>query len=131
MLGSVTMLHLAGLSVNVISITAIIFSSGVGINDAVIKAHTLIGLLKKGMDFNHALRVASQKRFMPILLTSITTLISCIVQATFTPEWDQIQLSICIAMAGGIVYSTLWAVFSMPALLKTVGWNYRIVQPMG
>ena len=129
-IGSTVLLHFSALSFNMISIAAILFSSGVGINDAVIKADTIMRALRRGFDFDLALNLACRRRFVPILLTSITTLVSCLIQLSITPEWDQIQLSILIALAGGILFSTLWAIFTMPAILKVIGKDYLIVQPI-
>jgi multidrug efflux pump subunit AcrB len=72
-------------------------------------------LRKEGMELVEAVRLGSERRFTPIILTSITTILGLVpLTATASSLWSPLGWTII----GGMVSSTLLTLLIVPVLYR-------------
>ncbi|MEJ2003782.1 MAG: efflux RND transporter permease subunit [Cyclobacteriaceae bacterium] len=116
--GSLLCLWVTNTGINVISIVGIVVTLGISVNDAILKVTSVRSLLRKGIAPIKAIKTASQERFNPVVMTSLTTLAACLPMFWFHGGGSEIQLALGITVIGGLGASTLGALFAIPAMLS-------------
>ncbi|MCA6074154.1 efflux RND transporter permease subunit [Fulvivirga sedimenti] len=115
--GSLIALYLTGEGLNMISSVGMVVGLGISVNDAILKVDTFRKYIRQGLAVNEAMRLTSSRRIRPILITSYTTVFACLPMYFFKGIGNEIQGSMGIAIMGGVVASTMAAIFFIPVLL--------------
>ena len=102
---------------NILSIVGIVVTLGISVNDSILKISTVLELLKKGIRRDAAIEEASKMRFTPIVLTSLTTIASCLPFYFGNGAGSEIQRAMSAAMIGGLFLSTFGALYMVPSLM--------------
>ena len=116
--GSVWGHLLMGFDISFISIFGMIALSGVVINDSVV----LVDYFNKvrdqaGLSIRDALVMAVERRFRPILLTTITTSLGLLPMLTETSLQAKFLIPMAVSIAFGVLYASLVIIFLVPALI--------------
>ncbi|MFC1644430.1 efflux RND transporter permease subunit [Patescibacteria group bacterium] len=100
-----------GIYFNATSMIGVIALSGIVVNNAIILLEYLGDLRKEGMDIKSALLEAGETRFMPILLTSATTILG-----SLTIISDPVWAGLAWAIALGLSLSSFLTLIIFPIL---------------
>ncbi len=119
--GSIIALWMTELPMNVISLVGIVVTLGISVNDAILKVSSVRSFLAVGLSLKHAVKMASKERFMPVVMTSLTTLAACLPMFFFRGAGNEIQQAMGITVIGGLCASTLGALILIPAMIKLAG----------
>ena len=116
LIGGILALFVAGQSINVISLIGLIILMGIANNDAVVKVDFIIRKRLAGASLRDAIYQAGKERFRPIVMTSLTTIFGLIPMIIGFGEGTQLRKSLSIAIAGGLVTSTLLTLVIIPVI---------------
>ena len=116
--GSVWGHLLMGFDISFVSIFGMIALSGVVINDSVV----LVDYYNRVRDetevsIREALVTAVERRFRPILLTTMTTSLGLLPMLTETSLQAKFLIPMAVSIAFGILYASLVIIFLVPALI--------------
>lgn len=107
-------LWICGQTLNLMSAIGIIVTCGIVVNDSILKLDAINELRKSGMPLMQAVHTAGQRRLMPIIMTSLTTIFA-MVPVLFTSDMgSELQRPLAIAMIGSMIVGTLVSVFIIP-----------------
>lgn len=116
--GSVMGHLLMGFDISFISIFGMIALSGVVVNDSVVLVDYYNQLRKEQeLDVKAALVAAVERRFRPILLTTMTTSLGLLPMLTETSLQAKFLIPMAVSIAFGILYASIVIVFLVPALI--------------
>jgi len=105
-----------GYDLSILSIFGIVALSGVVINDSLLLIDYANSHLQKGQTPFDALLIAGQRRFRPILLTSLTTFFGLAPMLLETSTQAQFLIPMAISLAFGIMFATGITLLLIPAL---------------
>ena len=107
-------LKVFGMSINLMSMIGIVVMSGIIINDSILKIDTIIQLQKKGSPLMKALLVAGHRRFKPILMTSLTTILALLPLLFSSGIGAELQAPLAISLIGGMLLGTFVSLYFIP-----------------
>ncbi|MEZ5071350.1 MAG: efflux RND transporter permease subunit [Bacteroidales bacterium] len=108
------LLLLLGHTVNVMALIGIVVMCGIVINDSIIKVDTINRLRKERYGVVHAVLTAGTRRLKPILMTSLTTILSLLPFLVFRGLGNEMQRPLAIALTGGLGVGTFVSLFLIP-----------------
>ncbi len=114
--GALLLLWIFDSGINLMSLIGIVVMCGIIINDSILKVDTINNLRKEGYNLLRAVVMAGDRRLKPILMTSLTTILSI---APFLVRGDMgsdLQYPLSLALIGGMVLGTIVSVFFIPIL---------------
>ena len=76
--GALLLLEIFGSSLNIMSAIGIIVMSGIVINDSILKVDTINQLNRGGLSIRDAIFEAGKRRFNPIIMTTLTTVLAMV-----------------------------------------------------
>lgn len=114
-MGSLILLHLFDAGVNIMSLAGIIISLGIVVNDSILKMDLIQQLLEtENYGLETAVLQASKKRFLPIILTSLSTVLA-VIPIFWSPSFgNQLQVPFALSLIGGMSVSTFTSLFLLP-----------------
>jgi len=113
--GALLLLYAFGVSLNVMSAIGIIVMSGIIINDSIIKVDTINRLRREGYGVAGAVFEAGRRRFNPIIMTSLTTILA-LLPLFFTKGLGvELQAPLAISVIGGMMLGTVVSLYFIPA----------------
>lgn len=114
-MGSLILLYLFKASVNLMSLAGMIISLGIVVNDSILKMDRIQQLLKsKNYYLGKAILRAGKQRFLPIILTSLSTVLA-IIPIFWNPSLgNQLQIPFALSLLGGMTVSTFTSLFLLP-----------------
>ena len=116
--GSVIGHLIMGFDISFISIFGMIALSGVVINDSVVLVDYYNHVRnERGLDVKDALVAAVERRFRPILLTTMTTSLGLLPMLTETSLQAKFLIPMAVSIAFGILYASIVIIFLVPALI--------------
>lgn len=118
LVGSFIAMYLFGQSYNLMSIIGIIIMLGAIDNDAVIAVDMITSNRRNGMLLADAIVDGMQKRFRPIVMTTLTTIIGMIPLILGFGKGLELAAAISYPIIGGLIGSTLFTMFLIPVLYK-------------
>ena len=114
-MGSFVALFLTGWSFSFFAFVGFISLVGIVVNNSIIMVDYINQLRKEGMPLIEAVKTGSERRFIPIVLTTITTILGLLpLTATSSNLWSPLGWTII----GGMVSSTLLTLLIVPVLYK-------------
>ncbi len=118
LVGSFITMYLFGQSYNLMSIIGIIIMLGAIDNDAVIAVDMITSNRRNGMPLADAIVDGMQKRFRPIVMTTLTTIIGMIPLILGFGTGLELAAAISYPIIGGLIGSTIFTMFLIPVLYK-------------
>lgn len=115
LVGAVLGHALAGMDMNFMSMMGMVAVAGVSVNDSLVLVHFVNARVAEGGSLEEAARDAGVSRFRPILLTSLTTAAGVTPLLLETSLQAQFLIPMALAMASGILFSTLITLFFVPS----------------
>lgn len=116
-LGVVVSLYLFGSSLSLNSLLGTILLSGIVVNNAIIMIDFYQHMAEQYESKREAIAHAAGLRFPPIVITALTTILGMLPLAIGLGEGSNIVQPLGIAVSGGLLFSTLFTLFVVPALL--------------
>jgi multidrug efflux pump subunit AcrB len=109
--------YLNDMPINRLSLYGIIALAGIVVNDALVYMETFNANMRSGMKFREALFDAGYRRFRPILLTTITTVLGMAPLILEKSLQAQFLIPMAISVSYGLVYVTFIMLVLLPAML--------------
>ncbi len=116
LVGAFIMMYLAGQSYNVMSIVGLVIMLGAIDNDAVIAVDLIISNRRNGMKLEEAILDGMTKRFRPIVMTTLTTILGIIPLIVGFGKGLELAVAISYPVIGGLIASTLFTLFVVPVV---------------
>lgn len=114
--GALVFLWIFNNSLNIMSMIGIIVMSGVTINDSILKIDTINRLRKQGYKIHDAILEAGKRRFKPIMMTSLTTILALLPLLFIRGIGSDLQLPLALSIIGGLTVGTLASLYFIPIL---------------
>ena len=112
---------LLGLPITMFSVFGLVALAGVVVNDSIVLMDFINHRLREGDDFLRAVVSAGQRRFRPVILTSLTTiagLTPILLEKSFQA---QVLIPMAASLCFGLVLATLLVLFLVPVLFSVYG----------
>jgi len=107
---------LMGFNLSILSMFGIVALAGVVVNDSLLLIDYANGLRRDGMELMPTLLQAGQRRFRPILLTSLTTFCGLMPMILETSVQAQFLIPMAISLGFGIMFATFITLLLIPSL---------------
>ena len=114
--GTTWLLFITGQSFNVISLIGIVVLVGIVVNDAIVKIDFINQERKRGQHVLEAVIEAGKKRFRPIIMTSVTTILGLLPLAIGLGQGAELQRPLALAIIGGLFTSTVLTLIVIPVI---------------
>ncbi|MDR2027592.1 MAG: efflux RND transporter permease subunit [Prevotellaceae bacterium] len=119
---ALALLYVSGHSLNLMSAIGLVVTSGIIINDSILKVDVMNQLRKEGYSLMAAIHEAGRRRLKAIIMTSLTSIV-CMVPLLFTSDLgSQLEKPLAIATIGGMIMGTPVSLFVVPIVYW---WIYR------
>jgi HAE1 family hydrophobic/amphiphilic exporter-1 len=118
LVGSFIVMYLFGQSYNLMSIIGIIIMLGAIDNDAVIAVDLITSNRRSGVPLTDAILDGMRKRFRPIVMTTLTTIIGMIPLIFGFGKGLELAAAISYPIIGGLIGSTVFTLFLIPVLYR-------------
>jgi len=115
-IGVVLILFLTGTTFNIVTFIGIIILAGIVTNNAIVLVYYINQLRQRGLARDDAILTAGPIRLRPILMTAISTIFAMIPLALGTGEGSEMQISLAIAVIGGLTTSTFLTLLFVPVV---------------
>ena len=113
---ALVVMHILGISLNLMSAIGIVVSCGIIINDSILKLDMINVLRSEGVPLLEAIHTAGSRRLRSIVMTSLTTMLA-MVPLLFTHDFgSELQRSLAIAMIATMTVGTLVSLFVIPLI---------------
>jgi HAE1 family hydrophobic/amphiphilic exporter-1 len=119
-IGGVAALNLFGHTLNVFSMTGLVLLIGLVAKNSILLVDRANQLREEGMAIDEALLKACPTRLRPILMTSFTIIFAMMVPALGLGAGVELSAPLAVAVAGGMVTSTLLSLVVVPAVYSLV-----------
>ncbi len=114
LIGSFLLLFITGSTLSMTSLMGVLMLVGIVVNNGILYVDTT-NQLKETMPLNDALMESGRVRLRPILMTTLTTILSMIPMAFSTSENTVMMQGMSLIIIGGLVTSTLLILLLMPS----------------
>lgn len=129
---ALALLWLTGHTLNLMSAIGLIVTSGIIINDSILKLDMMNELRKQGIPLMEAIHTAGVKRLRAIIMTSLTTIFAMIPLLFSFDLGSELQKPLAIAMIGTMVIGVLVSLFIIPlvywAIYRKVDHRYHEIK---
>lgn len=119
--GVILMLFLSGTTLSVNSFMGVIMMVGIVVSNGVLLIDFASVLHRRGKPLVEATVEAGRTRLRPILMTTIATIVGLIPMALGIGEGSETNLPLARAVIGGLMVSTVFTLFLVPALYTSLG----------
>ncbi len=113
--GALLALWICGAGINIMSMIGIIVMCGIVINDSILKVDT-INKLSKRHNLLRAILVGGKRRFKPIVMTSLTTILAVMPFLVGGSLGADLQKPLSIALIGGMIVGTGVSLYVVPVI---------------
>ena len=115
-LGSVLGLYLTNTNISVIVLIGVIMLTGIVVNNAIVLVDRINQLRQQGQAKLSAILAASESRFRPIIMTSLTTILGLAPLAMGSGEGSELRAPLAITVMSGLLVATLLTLLLIPVL---------------
>lgn len=115
-IGVIMIYGITGTQLNVITIMGMLVLVGTIVNNGIVLVDYTNLLRKRGMELEEACVEAARNRLRPILMSTLTTVISLAPMAFFPGEGSQSMQPISLTVFGGMTFGSLMTLFIMPTI---------------
>ena len=123
---ALVLLWATGHTLNLMSAIGLIVSSGIIINDSILKLDMINELRKQGVPLMEAIHTAGVKRLRAIIMTSLTTILAMVPLLFSFDLGSELQKPLAIGMIGTMVVGMLVSLFVVPVVYWAI---YRKRKP--
>lgn len=113
LIGSFGLLYLTGATLSMVSLMGVLMLVGIVVNNGILYVDTA-NSLREEMPLEEALIQSGQLRLRPILMTTLTTILSMVPMALGIGEGSVIMQGMALVIIGGLVASTVLILLLMP-----------------
>ncbi len=125
MIGAVWGHAVLGLPLTLFSMFGLVALAGVVVNDSIVLIDFINSRIRAGLPIDEALIDSGQRRFRPILLTSMTTIAGLLPLLTERSFQAQLLIPMAASLAFGLMVATILVLLLVPVFyslyLKTIG----------
>jgi len=118
--GALLSFFILGMPLNMMAFIGIIMLTGIAVNDSIILVDSINKNKQNGLNLREAILNAGQKRFRPIIMTSLTTILALLPLTFGFGESASLRAPMAIAVIGGLVTSTLLTLVVIPCFYETI-----------
>lgn len=111
---ALALLWLTGHTLNLMSAIGLIVTSGIIINDSILKLDMINELRKQGIPLMEAIHTAGVKRLRAIIMTSLTTIFAMVPLLFSFDLGSELQKPLALAMIGTMIIGVLVSLFIIP-----------------
>ena len=116
LVGAILAFFVTGTTINIMGVIGVIMLAGIAVNNSIILVDR-IGQIKEGYErLEDAVVEAASQRVRPILMTTLTTILSLLPMAIAFGEGAGLRAPMAIAVIGGLVTSTLMSLIVIPCV---------------
>lgn len=115
-IGVMTTYALTGNQLSIVSVMGMLVLIGTIVNNGIVLVDYTNLLRKRGYELEEACIEAARNRLRPILMSTLTTVISLIPLAFFATESSQSMQPIGLTVFGGMTFGSLMTLFLMPSI---------------
>ena len=119
LIGAFGLLAITGVSLSIVSLMGLLMLVGIVINNGILFIDTT-NQLRKSMDARTALVYAGKMRMRPILMTTLTTVLSMVPMAMGIGSGSEIMQGMAVIIIGGLVASTVLTLILLPTFYLLV-----------
>lgn len=118
--GALLLLKIFGASLNIMSAIGIIVMSGIIINDSILKVDTINQLRKTGLTTRDAIFEAGIRRFNPIIMTTLTTILALVPMFFSSGMGVELQKPLALTIIGGMSLGTIVSLYFIPLVYSLI-----------
>ncbi|HAA18458.1 MAG TPA: hypothetical protein DCP28_06710 [Cytophagales bacterium] len=124
--GCLVILWLTGHTLNIMSMVGLIITSGIIINDSILKVAAINQYVKEGTPLRKAVLLGGERRLRPIVMTSLTTMLAMAPVLFGGGLGAELQKPLAITVIGGLGIGTLASLFLIPQVYGMLrgGWAW-------
>ena len=115
-IGVIMIYGLTRTQLNLITIMGMLVLVGTIVNNGIVLVDYTNLLRKRGMELEEACVEAARNRLRPILMSTLTTVISLAPMAFFPGEGSQSMQPISLTVFGGMTFGSMMTLFIMPTI---------------
>jgi len=115
-LGSVLGLYITGTNISVIVLIGVIMLTGIVVNNAIVLVDRINQLRCSGMEKMTAIMEASESRFRPIIMTTLTTVLGLLPLALGGGEGSELRAPLAVTVMSGLLVATILTLLLIPVL---------------
>lgn len=119
-IGVIFIYLLTGEQLNIITIMGVLVLVGTIVNNGIVLVDYTNLLRKRGLELEEACIQAARNRLRPILMSTLTTVISLAPMAFFPGEGSSSMHPISLTVFGGMTFGSLMTLFIMPSVYFSV-----------
>ncbi len=119
-MGGVWMLGLWGETWNVISGIGFIVLAGIVVNDGILKVDFINRARAAGKPVRKAILEASKKRFRPIIITTVTTVLGLVPMAFSGGSGAELRRPLALVVMGGLLVATFFTLIFIPLVYEWI-----------
>ena len=116
-----------GLPLTLFSVLGMVALSGVVVNDSIVLVDFINHRLSEGMPLHSAVVDAGRRRFRPVLLTSLTTIVGLLPILTETSFQAQLLIPMATSLCFGLLFSTALVLILVPTMYRSYGSTLRLM----
>ncbi len=120
LIGGIVALFLSGLYLSVPASVGFIALFGVAILNGVVLVSTFNQLRQEGMTLEEAVRVGSERRLRPVLMTALVASLGLVPLLLATGPGSEVQKPLAVVVVGGLLTSTALTMLVLPALYRWI-----------
>jgi hydrophobic/amphiphilic exporter-1 (mainly G- bacteria), HAE1 family len=118
--GAIFAFFILGMPLNMMAFIGIILLGGIAVNNSIILVDCISKNRLSGMEVRDAILDAGQRRFRPIMMTSLTTILGLLPLTLGFGESAALRAPIAIAVIGGLTTSTLMTLIIIPCYYESI-----------
>lgn len=125
LIGSFGLLWLTGIKINMPTLLGFMILVGTVVNNGILYVDT-VNQYRESMDLDDALVEAGATRLRPILMTTLTTIVSLIPLALGIGQSGQLMQGLALVDMGGLIASTILALLMLPIYYKVMSGKKKV-----
>lgn len=118
--GALLAFFILGMPLNMMALIGIIMLAGIAVNNSIILVDSINRNKQDGMALRESILDAAQRRFRPIIMTSLTTILALLPLTLGFGESAALRAPMAIAVIGGLVTSTILTLIIIPCFYESI-----------
>lgn len=116
LVGAIWLFFITGTTINIMGVIGIIMLSGIAVNNSIILVDRINQIKENYDNLTGAIVAAASQRIRPILMTSLTTILSLLPMAIAFGDGASLRAPMAIAVIGGLATSTVLSLVVIPCV---------------
>jgi hydrophobic/amphiphilic exporter-1 (mainly G- bacteria), HAE1 family len=120
LIGIIFTLFITGNTINIMSFIGTVILVGIVVNDSIVKVDFIHRKHLSGSSVKTAIKEAGQKRFRPIMMTTVTTICGLLPMALSLGTGSELRRPLAWVVIGGIFMATMLTLIVIPVIYSIV-----------